>query len=138
VTEDPGAPMPPTHRDSAGRFLQALRSMPHVFIHPEDTVDDLIALRQAFADPGAYDRALGAIRERLARLSPRSPSGELRGPLKLWRKHVFASDEPEATVGDDLRIVYRTTGDRTVEVLILGHRHLPRDIYARANARLRP
>ena len=102
-------------------------------MNPDDLVDDVMLMAQAWPDEEEFMHATLAVRTAMDDLIAGKVEGtELKYDLTAWRSFHFQHHRARGAKADT-RIIYRRT-DSGILVKGFGNRHKPQDIYRRMMA----
>jgi hypothetical protein len=112
-----------------------LRKHP-VLVDSSLVAKDLACLRQAFPDDADFISAVLSIGSAIVQACVKGVAcgTPLQYQLQTWHRVAFSS-RPGRKSKADLRLVFRSTKNGTVEILAFGHRQKPCAIYLTAKTR---
>ena len=127
----------PTHSAANRWFVAELVTQwaDALAFNPTDLFMDLLEMATAFPDPVQHRLALTETLHQLSVIAHKQLGQPMVGTLAGWRRHAYQSDRKSRGVHADLRIVYRVNGNGQLQLLGLGHRRIPDDVYAKLRTR---
>lgn len=105
-----------------------------ILMNPSHLALDVLMLGNVFDEEAAFRNVVFSLVTNITNIVENGSIGEdLNRELKGYKSYHFSSPYPAYPGEEDMRIIYRNA--EIIEILALGHRYTPKDIYERCSKR---